>query len=1257
MKRLKVFLLIALLILAALLWGGQRALERTLDAELPPLLSNQLGIRVSLDPIRTELRTLRAQSPKLVMGDPAKPALVATDISVSLAWHELLRGEIRLVTASAGDLMLKLSLWPSTDSPLPDNYDFLEPYLPAQLELTNGRYLTAGDNVYPVSHVQWQRNAERASLAWQETRGAVNINLAAELSSLPDLLRLARAELQLSLQAGDDKASRVAVQLDLQPGKTSGYALNATATAKGMSAQLATGNTSAWELPEQSTIHAKQLELGKLQALADAYSDSSRASDAKEAPLAAALPQLDLPLHSGSIAIDEIRWEDEVVTNSTVDFSTGPGGIKISSLSAQGPAGKLLAKGGVDSSTTGWKVNFIADITAAQVNQSLAPGYMDADWLWHSGHADLAGEGTNWGSLLDSLRGELSLAGSHSGKANTPVTVQALLDSGSDKFALDSIDIKIGGGHITGTAALTGKQQRRLSADIKARDLNLDFLQAAPDKAAKPGMVMPEFFDALPGVELDWKLDVSSLTVGDFVVTHASTSLVRGSEHGKFTAHATGGDGGTLDLEIDGAYLPDKPSEVTLRADFARFNIPRLFRQTTGIIDSRTSGTIKFSSQGHGVDQVFSRMQGEANLDIDLRPDHDWQRAPQANEQVRISGKAALVAQDKRIEGIQITQLAIDSFKQNLTGSLSLVDGRKPWLIADLESDGLDIPSLMKFKSPSSATAPETDPLASLRKLGNARLNLKADSLLIESLALKEMVLQVSAAPEQISVEQLDFSLVNGSLKSRGGLNWKEGEAALSLDAQVVDLDLNTLFSDTPSPVDAPVSGTVILNGKGRTVSQLLAGLTGDIQLHASSPQTGVSNTGRREVSMTARRTAKGMRAVIHSFKWGSTDITGSVEYQDSTPPLLEVEVTGGSVSLLDFAGSDKESKAKADKQTEDSIVSKTAMASVDFVGDVIRAPFKFLSGTREATPGEKLFSTEPLPFAWLAKQQATIKGRLDKLSSHEGEATDLTFSVELLDGQLSAQTNAGTVNHGTGSLQVTLDMGAQPATAALTGTFKDLRGDMIKTNTPRSGYFDLTSHGHTQAELAANLSGLVYLELGQGTLDYTKLMLLTADVATSMFRTLIPGADTKPPQLECGVSLGVFKDGRGVTPYGYAARTDLANLVGKIEIDMKKELIHMNFSSSSRKGIGISVGNVFSNTVEVEGPLSDPEIVPNATGLLWRGWAAVMTGGLSVVGESMLKRALASENPCKTVRKHIHKEFCPSNPAAAASAMVCPPA
>jgi hypothetical protein len=50
-----------------------------------------------------------------------------------------------------------------------------------------------------------------------------------------------------------------------------------------------------------------------------------------------------------------------------------------------------------------------------------------------------------------------------------------------------------------------------------------------------------------------------------------------------------------------------------------------------------------------------------------------------------------------------------------------------------------------------------------------------------------------------------------------------------------------------------------------------------------------------------------------------------------------------------------------------------------------------------------------------------------------------------------------------------------------------------------------------------------------------------------------------------------------------------------------------------------------------------------------------VMTGGLSVLGESMVKRALASDDPCKSVQKHIHKKFCGTPEAAGASTMICP--
>ena len=73
MKRL----LIAGIILAmiALGLGGNFLIGRTLDAELGALLTRELGIRVTLAPIKANLLKLTASSPKLVMGDPDKPAL------------------------------------------------------------------------------------------------------------------------------------------------------------------------------------------------------------------------------------------------------------------------------------------------------------------------------------------------------------------------------------------------------------------------------------------------------------------------------------------------------------------------------------------------------------------------------------------------------------------------------------------------------------------------------------------------------------------------------------------------------------------------------------------------------------------------------------------------------------------------------------------------------------------------------------------------------------------------------------------------------------------------------------------------------------------------------------------------------------------------------------------------------------------------------------------------------------------------------
>ena len=174
---------------------------------------------------------------------------------------------------------------------------------------------------------------------------------------------------------------------------------------------------------------------------------------------------------------------------------------------------------------------------------------------------------------------------------------------------------------------------------------------------------------------------------------------------------------------------------------------------------------------------------------------------------------------------------------------------------------------------------------------------------------------------------------------------------------------------------------------------------------------------------------------------------------------------------------------------------------------------------------------------------------------------------------------------------------------------------------------------------------------------DYSSSALFTTNLISFVFTTLIPDIDREKPQVQCGVVLALFKDGKGITPYGFALRTNDANLLGHIQVDLGEETIDMSLDSQGRQGAGISVGSIFSNTVDLKGPLSDPAIVPNTASILVRGWAAVMTAGLSVLGESMVKRILASENPCPEINKKISKDLCPKNALAASSEMVCPKA
>lgn len=1255
MKRL-IFSGLALLAVVTLAMWGNRILERTLDAELPSLLSRELGIPVTLAPTQARIATLTVYTPRLIMGDPADPALSATRVSVALDWSDLLHGEIRLRRASGEELMVKPSLWPTNDDPWPTDYRFLDPYLPDYIALAKARYVTAQGDSHTFTAPSWRRQSPGARLAWQEDLEGQAMDIGVELTSLDQLLRLAGMQLHVTSTATGRDDSTLAFSLDLQPGAQSGYSLTASINGAGMTVQVSTGNSKSWELPDQSTTTIKQLDIEKLAALLRSYRADAKDASAEEV-LALPLPRLSLPPHRGRVTIDEIRWQDEVGTDSVIDFVTGADGVTIPSLSSHGPEGVLQAQLAISSSDSGWQLELEADLETVEAGDSLAAPYMAADWFWREGSGKLAGQGATWGTLLNSLRGDLTLHGSYRGAVETPVSITAKLDNRPGELILDTIEVTLARGRITGSARLSGEERKHLGGTLRAEQVNLDLLLPAAEPGTAPGIALPTYLQALPGVDLDWELEVSELSVKQFDIASANIRFARTANLGNLTASISGTRDEKLDLTLQAArQSPGQAPDVTLRADLSNLSLAEVFGQAALLPDSRTSGTINVHAKGNTMAQVFEAMEGRAELTIDRRPDQDWKRPPEPAEQLQVAGNARLVLADQRITGLLITGLAIDSTLQNLTGNLSFVQGRKPWLEADLTSEKLDLADLQSLQKGDADTASSTDSLDTLRSLGDSRLTLKAKSLSVAQALLHDVVLLVATAPDDIQIEQLDFSMAQGRLSSAGGLSWRKDEASLSLEARVENFSLDQFLTDTPAMANAPLSGTVSLHSKGSTTSSLLANLSGDIKLE-TPPDAGSAPAASGRIDMTAQQTGQGMRADIRRFQWAGTELAGTVQYHATTPPLLEVAINGGSLSLLPWEADKSRAEDDAATKPDGSIVTRTAKAGVGLIGDVIMAPLRLISGPREAEPGEKLFSTAPLPLDWLKiyPGEVRVSGKLGSVTSREATAGDLEFSANLRAGQLAVEASAASLNGGSVSGKLKLDAAQSPATVAMSGTFMNMRGDLIKAGFPRSGYFDVTSGGNSQAELAGNVNGLIYLDLGAGPLDYTKLMLLTADAATAVFETLIPGSDKKPPTLECGVTLGIFKDGIGTTPYGYAVRTDIANLAGQVEIDLKKELLHASFSSSSRRGIGISVGNVFSNTVEVEGPLTNPKIIPNATSLLWRSWAAVVTGGLSVVGESVLKRALASENPCTSVKKHIHKKFCTTDAAATASTMVCP--
>ncbi len=351
-------------------------------------------------------------------------------------------------------------------------------------------------------------------------------------------------------------------------------------------------------------------------------------------------------------------------------------------------------------------------------------------------------------------------------------------------------------------------------------------------------------------------------------------------------------------MTLEASKPPDKPTDVKLTANFTDMDIPDIFRQK-GLINSRSTGSLTFRSQGHDMKNVFTAMQGTATLAMEIRSDNNWRRAASAQEKLSLTGNSSLILDNDRIVGVKIENLDINSIDQDLNGSLTLASDRSPWLVADLTSEMLNVTGLQALLPESTAKADQSGLVPSLKRLGAAQISLDAKSLTVSDANLSNVQLKIASAPNLMTIERFDFISEDLTLKTQGRITWQDQRAKLESTAQLTDVDLDQFLIQHRDVERVPVSGTVQILSEGSRIEELISNVTGYIDLQADGPQQNAAPQARRKLAMKATRLPDGVQADITSLQWGESELAASVSYHRTSPPSMEVEIHSGTLSLL----------------------------------------------------------------------------------------------------------------------------------------------------------------------------------------------------------------------------------------------------------------------------------------------------------------------------------------------------------------------
>lgn len=283
-----------------------------------------------------------------------------------------------------------------------------------------------------------------------------------------------------------------------------------------------------------------------------------------------------------------------------------------------------------------------------------------------------------------------------------------------------------------------------------------------------------------------------------------------------------------------------------------------------------------------------------------------------------------------------------------------------------------------------------------------------------------------------------------------------------------------------------------------------------------------------------------------------------------------------------------------------------------------------------------RLFPDDPLATSWLQAANVDIQLQIDDFIANTLHVTDVDIGLRLQDGALSVDPIF--LRESDGSIEASFTLTPEDDQYSLQ-TWMDVKNvhlgalapgiDDAASLPPTSGTMRFAGTGNSVRTIMASSNGQFSVRQGKGKVLEVFGSALFKDVLLQVLRSLNPLSESRDYQLlECGIYEISIKDGLANIDT-FVVQTDTMTTVARGEINLANERLEVAFRAKPREGLGISLGTVANQLLEVQGTLKSPRIGVDAGRAATTTGAAVATGGLSLLARGLWDRLSAEGDLC----------------------------